>query len=1334
MLPASTDTKAILKQFRDIRQYDTGGMTVVFSTYQSIERISEAQKELLACGYPEFDLIICDEAHRTTGVTLKDDTDESNFVKVHNNDFIRAKKRLYMTATPKLYGDNAKSKADEIDAVLCSMDDENLYGQEIYRIGFAEAVRNGLLCDYKVLILTVSESEVPQAVQSMIMENEFKEIDTTDAAKLVGCINALSKQIIGDADLLKNSDPTPMHRAVAFCQTIAVSKEITAAFMETQRELTPSERETMVTVNSDHIDGSMNAGLREEKLNWLKHGNEAANECRILTNVRCLSEGVDVPSLDAVMFLSPRNSQIEVVQSVGRVMRIAEGKKYGYIIIPVVVPSYVEADVALDKNESFKTVWEVLQALRAHDDKFQAEINKIELNRANSNKILIGRPARGNSEFGDDFGNNRVNSANAEIVRQMTLAFEDMQSVIYGKIVKKVGEKRYWEQWARDVAQIAERHIEQIKRLIAEGGKAMQAFNSFLTGLRKNINPSVTESDAIEMLSQHIITKPVFEALFENYSFVNNNPISQSMQKVMELLEDQITEEENKQMERFYESVRMRAEKIDNAEGKQKVIIELYDKFFKTAFPKVVEKLGIVYTPVEVVDFINSSVDYILQKEFGRTLSDENVHILDPFTGTGTFITRLLQSGLISSEALERKYTREIHANEIVLLAYYIASINIENTYHDLKPGNYRSFEGICLTDTFQLGEKISAENLYSEQFPTNSQRVIEQKKKPITVIIGNPPYSAKQKNANDNAKNEYYHKLDEDVSNTYAAASTANNKNSLHDSYIKAFRWASSRLNEREGGVIGFITNSGWIDGNAQDGMRKCLEKEFSAIYIFNLRGAIRSRSGDMAKREGQNVFDIMTGVAITILVKKPKAKGEKACIFYHDIGDYLSRNEKLTIIQNLTHIGNPQMQWAPVYPNEHGDWLNKRNEIFKLYIPLGNKEDKKDKKTFFIPYYSRGIATCRDAWSYNSSIDSLRTNIYATISFYNELRSNNITYTSEIALDSTQISWSDGLKFSFNKNKKIEINNDCYIEALYRPFFKQQFYYHRDLIERVYQIPKLFPTPKHQNLVICVSGLGGTKESSVYISDYIVDLNCLDAGTQCFPLYWYDDSTADIADLFSTSQNDVDRYTRRDGITDWILSTARKQYGSKVTKEDIFYYVYGILHSPAYRKAFAVDLKKMLPRLPLVDNRDDFRAFSAAGRALAELHLNYETIEPYKDAKVTLAPNGSINYRVEKMRFGKNGKEVDKSTIIYNNQITISKIPLKAYDYVLNGKSAIDWIMERYAVTTDNKSGIRNDPNDWAAEHNDEKYILNLLLRIITVSLETCKIVASLPKLKLE
>lgn len=880
MLPASTDTKTILKQFADLRKHDAGGMTVVFSTYQSIDRISEAQQELLKLDYPEFDLIICDEAHRTTGVTLKEDTDESSFVKVHNNDFLRAKKRLYMTATPKLYGDNAKAKADEMEAVLCSMDNEDLYGQEIYRIGFAEAVHKGLLCDYKVLILTVSEAEVPKSVQTMIADKDIN-IDTTDAAKLIGCINALSKQILGDADIVKASDPDPMRRAVAFCQTIDTSKKITDAFVATQEnykaDLTPEEQQAMVNVNSQHIDGSMNAGLREDKLRWLKTGGDSSSECRILTNVRCLSEGVDVPSLDAVMFLSPRNSQIEVVQSVGRVMRIAEGKKYGYIIIPVVVPSYVEADLALDKNESFRTVWEVLQALRAHDDKFHAEINKIELNRGRTDKILIGRPSAGRR---DEFGNeidSRADQTNAEYARQLTMAFDDMKSVIYGKIVKKVGEKRYWEQWAKDIAQIAERHIEQIKALIAEGGKPRRAFDSFLGGLRKNINPSVTEQEAIEMLSQHIITRPVFEALFENYSFVGNNPISQSMQKVMDLLEDHITEDENRKMERFYESVRMRAEKIDNAEGKQKVIIELYDKFFKTAFPKVVEKLGIVYTPVEVVDFIIQSVGYILKKEFDRTLSDENVHILDPFTGTGTFITRLLQSGLIEPEALERKYTKEIHANEIVLLAYYIASINIENAYHDLQTdkSSYRPFEGICLTDTFQLGEDQLEDNesrdAFSDVFPQNSKRVKAQRKTPITVIVGNPPYSIGQKSANDNAQNQYYDTLEKRIASTYSAGTTASSRKALYDSYIKAFRWASDRLDEKNGGIIAFVSNGSWIDSSGMDGMRKCLEREFSSIYVFNLRGNQRT-SGELSRKEGGKIFGSgsRTPIAITILVKK--------------------------------------------------------------------------------------------------------------------------------------------------------------------------------------------------------------------------------------------------------------------------------------------------------------------------------------------------------------------------------------------------------------------------------------------------------------------------------
>lgn len=338
----------------------------------------------------------------------------------------------------------------------------------------------------------------------------------------------------------------------------------------------------------------------------------------------------------------------------------------------------------------------------------------------------------------------------------------------------------------------------------------------------------------------------------------------------------------------------------------------------------------------------------------------------------------------------------------------------------------------------------------------------------------------------------------------------------------------------------------------------------------------------------------------------------------------------------------------------------------------------------------------------------------------------------------DSTKIVWTDTLIRDLRKGIKYAIDTSRYTVGMYRPYFKQALYQDRILNHRVYQMPRLFPTPNHRNLVICVGGLACRRDGVIFICDCIPDLNNFDGGCQCFPLYWYDDSTADIADLFSAQQSDADRYVRRDGVTDWILSTARKQYGSRVTKEDIFYYVYGILHAPDYRTTFAADLKKSLPRLPLVESPDDFWAFSRAGRSLAELHLGYEHVEPYAGCHTvnsTTSEDDAINYRVEKMRFGKlDSKTADKSIIHYNAGITIENIPLEAYDYVVNGKSAIEWVMERYAVKTDSTSLITNDPNDWCREHDDPKYIYNLLLRIITVSLETMKIVRSLPKLKLE
>lgn len=1362
-LPASTDVPSIVKQLQHARRHNAEGLTVVFSTYQSIDVISRAQQQLLKetdDAFGTFDLIICDEAHRTTGVTLKDET-ESAFVRVHNNDFLRAVRRIYMTATPRLYTDETKKRAEENSAVLCSMDDRSMYGDEIYRIGFGEAVKQELLSDYKVLILAVGEKDITPTLQNALTREDGT-IDADDPSKLIGCINALSKKVLGaDEEFVKGSDPLPMRRAVAFCSSIKASRAIANAFTDYKdlymEDIREEDRATMVDVVAHHVDGSMSATKRDEELMWLKEQPENERECRMLTNARCLSEGVDVPSLDAVVFISPKNSQVDVVQSVGRVMRRSEGKKYGYIIIPVVVPADAEGDKVLENHPNFKVVWTVLNALRAHDDRFNAEVNKIELSKKKPKNILfggVGASRKDEDQHSDGDSKPRAESAAEQLATQLSMSFNDLQNVFYAKLVTKVGTKRYWELWARDIAQIAEQHIERIKALIADNGKHRKAFDQLMRGLHRNINPGLSEQDAIEMLSQHIISRPVFEALFENYQFAASNPISRSMQKMLDLLDDETkTEEEHQKLQKFYDYVRDTVGNIHEAEGRQRIIVELYDKFFKVASPRTVEKLGIVYTPVEVVDFIIRSVGYILQREFGRSLSDENVHILDPFTGTGTFITRLLQSGLISRESLERKYGREIHANEIVLMAYYIASVNIENVFHDLMGPDteYRPFGGICLTDTFQLGEDLEHDNenraALEEVFPQNSQRVKKQRKKPITVIVGNPPYSVGQKSANDNAQNQKYPTLESRIENTYALESDANLKNSLYDSYIKAFRWASDRLDKKEGGVIGFVTNGNWLDGNAQNGMRKCLAREFSAIYVFNLRGNQRT-SGELSRKEGGKIFGSgsRTPIAITILVKKPKASDEAARIYYHDIGDYLSREEKLRIIRNMGDISNPLMQWVSITPNEHGDWLNKRSEQFKLFTPLGDKDNIKDKRTFFVPNYSRGIASSRDSWVYNSSLVELQQNITKTIDFYNQQVESYKTAKQEMSLDdfladkrdSTKIVWTDTLIRDLQKGIKYKIDTSRCTVGMYRPFFKQAFYHDRILNHRVYQMPRLFPTSNHRNLVICVSGVGASKDFSTLITDCIPDLQ-LQFNGQCFPLYWYDDSTADIADLFSAPQSEMDRYVRRDGVTDWILSTARKQYGSRVTKEDIFYYVYGILHAPDYRTTFAADLKKSLPRLPLVESPDDFWAFSRAGRSLAELHLGYERVEPYAGCRIFFAPltnrGDEISYRVEKMRFGKlDSKTADKRIIHYNAGITIENIPLEAYDYVVNGKSAIEWVMERYAVKTDPASRIENNPNDWCREHDDPKYIYNLLLRIITVSLETMKIVRSLPKLKLE
>ena len=729
----------------------------------------------------------------------------------------------------------------------------------------------------------------------------------------------------------------------------------------------------------------------------------------------------------------------------------------------------------------------------------------------------------------------------------------------------------------------------------------------------------------------------------------------------------------------------------------------------------------------------------ILQSEFNTSLTNKNVHILDPFTGTGTFITRLLQSGIIKKEDMLRKYREEIHCNEIVLLAYYIADVNIEAVYHEImKPATYENFDGICLTDTFQLNEH-GDNDIFSQLFPENSERLKKQKDAPVRVIIGNPPYSVGQKTANDNAQNLKYKILDKKIEVTYSKFSTATNAKALYDSYIKAFRWASDRINKEEGGIVCFISNGGWLDGNAQDGMRKCLQDEFTSIYVFNLRGNQRT-SGELSRKEGGKIFGSgsRTPITITLLVKNPTKKQEKATIYYRDIGDYLTREQKLKIVQDFKSIEN--IEWQEIKPNEKNDWINLRDNKFDSLIPLMPflRLDKNSKSVF--SNIAIGLATNRDSWSYNYSNYLLYNNIVLSIKYYNterekfqeEIKINPETKLENyVNADPTKIVWTRALRRNANNNTIISPHRDNIYVTDYRPFQKMFLYFGDNFVESPGQWNTLFPTQESENIVLCFSD---AKTPTIMISSHVVDLHFV-GDSQCFPLYWYEENKNRQKTLFDEVSEE--KFIRRDGITDWILKEVRSRYhASNITKEMIFYYVYGLLHSEDYRMRFAVDLKKSLPRIPIVESLNDFMDFYQYGKKLADLHLNYESVAPCPgvvvkgDRKLTGDDSDYDYFRVhEKMRF--KAKE-DKSIILYNGNITIENIPKKAYEYIVNGKSAIEWIVERYAVTQDKKSLIWNDANDWSKEHQKPRYILDLLLSVINVSVQTVEIVNSLPKLK--
>jgi predicted helicase len=1346
VLPATTDPDLIVAQYK--RTSGKENMTVFFSTYQSLPVIAAAQ----ANGVPEFDLIIADEAHRTTGVTIAGE-DDSNFTRIHDNNYVKGAKRLYMTATPRMFSDSAKGKAAGADAVLASMDDEALYGPEFYRLGFHEAVQRDLLTDYKVLILAVDEAAVSRAFQRQLSD-ENNEIKLDDATRIVGCVNALAKRASLDDSFA--SDPDPMQRVVAFSNTIAQSKKFTNLFAEVAAQWNSKANGVdEFHVDVDHVDGKFNSLQREALLHWLK-AEPVDDTCKVLSNAKCLTEGVDVPGLDAILFLEPRNSMVDVIQAVGRVMRKAgDAKKFGYVVLPVGIPSDQTPEQALSDNKRFQAVWQVLNALRSHDERMNAVINKLDLNQEAPGIIEVIAVT---DEIDD--ATDPAEPTNPEKNRQLELGFpiDELRDGIYAKLVLKVGTRHYWEDWAKDVADIAARHHTRITALIEDPNVGVsKAFDHFVAGLHATINDSITRDDAITMLSQHLITKPIFEALFTEFAFTESNPVSKAMQGMIDLLDEHSLDKETESLEGFYDSVRMRVEGIDNAAGKQKIITELYEGFFSKAFPKAAESLGIVYTPIELVDFVLHAADHALRKHFnGTSITDEGVNILDPFCGTGTFIVRLLQSGIIKPEDLARKFKHELHSNEYLLLAYYIAAINIESTFHDvaiseLGKADYEPFDGIVLTDTFQLGESGDGTGSM-DVFPVNNERATHQRGLGIRVIVGNPPYSVGQTSENDNNQNLNYPALDRSIRESYVDRSSAGNVNSLYDSYVRAFRWSSDRvLQSDEGGIVTFVTNGGFIDSNTFDGFRKSIASEFHHIYCYNLRGNQRT-SGELSRKEGGKVFGAgsRATVAITLLVKEAgPVPPSGAQIHYRDIGDYLTREQKLEIV--LRHASPAvldDVEWQKISPNAEGDWTNQRSSRFRELNPLS---DRGDGNGGLFQLHTTGVQTNRDAWNCNFSSESVSRNYRQMVNFYNaqleacwadgslqtfgkDARSRVVRET--VDRDPRNFSWSSSDFDRIAASRRYQFRPEELRTSSYRPFVQTHLNFAGEMNKRVYKQPLLFPKSDTDNVVICITDRSAPVPFSVLATRTVPSSNLMGAGnpTNCYPLFVYRDTeTDDDGSLFEMPAES----TRQHGITDSAFTSFQISFGTDVTKDEIFFYVYGVLHSIDYREQFAADLRRDLPRIPIVTNRADFKAISDAGRKLVDLHVHYETVEPWPDLDVLYSTSFESSspgaFDVEKMKYMKTGRETDPTTIIYNSNITFSNIPLEAHDYQVGSKSALDWIVERYQVKTDKDSGIVNDPNDWATEHDDPTYIFDLVRRIVTVSMRTNEIVAGLPSLNL-
>ncbi|GAA7855887.1 DEAD/DEAH box helicase family protein [Helicobacter pylori] len=1329
-IKASTRLEDILSTYEKAQKENK--RFIIFSTYQSALRIKEAQE----AGLNGIDLIICDEAHRTVGAMYSSNErdDKNAFTLCHSDENIKAKKRLYMTATPKVYSESSKAKAKEKDNVIYSMDDEEVFGEEIYTLNFSKAIALDLLTDYKVIILAVRKenlSGVTNSVNKKISQLEAKGtkldkklINNEFVCKIVGTHKGLAKQDVialndenkEDNDLKNKADTFVSQRAISFCKSINTSKNIKDSFetiMECYDEELKKKSFKNLQINIDHVDGTMNCKERLEKLENLNAFKP--NTCKVLSNARCLSEGVDVPALDSIIFFDGKSAMVDIIQAVGRVMRKAKHKKRGYIILPIALEEseIKNLDEAVN-NTNFKNIWKVIKALRSHDSSLVDEATFKE-------KIKIfGSDDRSNLDDEEELQKDKTEQSDPKQAQKTlfdAILLQDLANAVYNVMPTKLGDRNYWENFAKKTGNIARTLNNRLKDIFE---KNPEFFHGFLDSLRENIHQNIREDEALDMITSHVITKPIFDAIFGDNI---KNPISKALDKMVEKLSTLGLQGETKDLKNLYESVKTEATHAKSQKSQQELIKNLYNTFFKEAFKKQSEKLGIVYTPIEVVDFILRATNGILKKHFNTDFNDQSITIFDPFTGTGSFIARLLskENALISDEALKEKFQKNLFAFDIVLLAYYIALINITQAAQN-RDSSLKNFKNIALTDSLDIYEEKNDKGVLPifEDLKENKEIKSTIEKQNIRVIIGNPPYSAGAKSQNDNNQNLSHPKLEKRVYEKYGKNSTAKVGATTRDTLIQSIYMASDLLKDR--GVLGFVVNGSFIDSKSADGFRKCVAKDFSHLYALNLRGNQRT-SGEVSKKEGGKIFDSGSRATIAIIFFVKDTNAPNHTIYYYEVEDYLKREAKLHLLAGFENLES--VPFKEIVPNDKGDWINQRNDDFEKLIPL--KRDKKLKifDTIF-DINSMGVVSGRDPWVYNFSPNALKQSVQNCIDTYNaDLKRFNEVFREafkqrtkgiksadrykqlndkEITTDKTKIAWTDGLKNKLIRNKILpESSEERMRLAMYRPFNKQWLYWDKDWINRQSELPKIFPDKGACNVVINTT----TRNFCSLIGDAIPDTHFI-GDANAYPLYYYDDLG-----------------NRHYAISGYALNLFRRHYkDNAIVEEEIFYYIYAVLHHKGYLEKYKNSLAKEAPRIAL---SEDFKELSILGKELAELHLNYESGEMHESVKHNLLESTEMEgyYDVVQMKKDKKGDRIQ-----YNHHITITQIPKKAFDYVVNGKSAIDWVIERYSITKDKDSLIENNPNHYAGG----KYVFELLCRVIKLSEKSVDLIEKISEKRFE